>query len=122
MEGWAAPGTGIAIPARDAILESHVYWYTFSDELMREWEWSERYPGQAEILRYLNFVADRFDLKRDIQFNSRVTSAQYDEAANRWRVRTEHGRDICREVSRHSCRLSVHRQCAENSWPAGFQG
>ena len=58
---------------------------------MREWEWSERYPGQAEILRYLNFVADRFDLKRDIQFNSRVASAHYDEAANRWRVRTEHG-------------------------------
>jgi cation diffusion facilitator CzcD-associated flavoprotein CzcO len=71
--------------------ESHVYWYTFSDELMREWEWSERYPGQSEILRYLNFVADRFDLKRDIQFSSRVISAQYDEAANRWRVRTEQG-------------------------------
>jgi cation diffusion facilitator CzcD-associated flavoprotein CzcO len=71
--------------------ESHVYWYTFSPELMREWEWSERYPGQAEILRYLNFVADRFDLKRDIQFNSRVASAHYDEAANRWHVRTEHG-------------------------------
>ncbi len=71
--------------------ESHVYWYTFSPELMREWEWSERYPGQAEILRYLNFVADKFDLKRDIQFNSRVTSAEYDEAANCWRVRTEQG-------------------------------
>ncbi len=71
--------------------ESHVYWYTFSPELMREWEWSERYPGQAEILRYLNFVADKFDLKRSIQFNARVASAQYDEAANRWRVRTEQG-------------------------------
>jgi cation diffusion facilitator CzcD-associated flavoprotein CzcO len=71
--------------------ESHVYWYTFSPELMREWEWSERYPGQAEILRYLNFVADRFDLKRDIVFNSRATSAHYDEAANRWRVRTAQG-------------------------------
>jgi cation diffusion facilitator CzcD-associated flavoprotein CzcO len=72
--------------------ESHVYWYTFSPELMQEWEWSERYPGQAEILRYLNFVADKFDLKRDIQFNSRVTSAHYDEAANRWRVCTEQGK------------------------------
>jgi cation diffusion facilitator CzcD-associated flavoprotein CzcO len=58
---------------------------------MREWEWSERYPGQAEILRYLNFVADRFGLKRDIKFNSRVSSAHYDEAANRWRVRTDAG-------------------------------
>jgi cation diffusion facilitator CzcD-associated flavoprotein CzcO len=71
--------------------ESHVYWYTFSAELMREWEWSERYPGQAEILRYLNFVADKFDLKRDIQFNSRVASAHYDAATNRWHVRTEQG-------------------------------
>ena len=58
---------------------------------MREWEWSERYPGQAEILRYLNFVADRFDLKRDIRFNTRVVAAHYDEAANRWQVRTESG-------------------------------
>jgi cation diffusion facilitator CzcD-associated flavoprotein CzcO len=58
---------------------------------MREWEWSERYPGQAEILRYLNFAADRFDLKRDIRFNTRVASAHYDEAANRWRVQTEQG-------------------------------
>jgi cation diffusion facilitator CzcD-associated flavoprotein CzcO len=71
--------------------ESHVYWYTFSPELMREWEWSERYPGQAEIMRYLNFAADKFDLKRDIQFNTRVTSAHYDEGTNRWRVRSEQG-------------------------------
>jgi cation diffusion facilitator CzcD-associated flavoprotein CzcO len=71
--------------------ESHVYWYTFSPDLMREWEWSERYPGQVEIMRYLNFVADRFDLKRDIHFNTRVVSAHYDDAANRWRVRTEQG-------------------------------
>jgi cation diffusion facilitator CzcD-associated flavoprotein CzcO len=71
--------------------ESHVYWYTFSPDLMREWEWSERYPGQPEIMRYLNHVADRFDLKRDILFNTRVTAAHYDEAANRWRVRTEAG-------------------------------
>jgi len=71
--------------------ESHVYWYTFSPELMREWEWSERYPGQAEILRYLNFVADRFDLKRDIRFNTRVVAASYDEQANRWHVCTEDG-------------------------------
>ena len=71
--------------------ESHAYWYTFAPELMREWEWSERYPGQAEIMRYLNFIADRFDLKRDIQFNTRVASAHYNESANRWHVRTESG-------------------------------
>jgi cation diffusion facilitator CzcD-associated flavoprotein CzcO len=71
--------------------ESHAYCYTFSEELMREWEWSERYPEQPEIMRYLNYVADRFDLKRDIRFNTRVVAASYDEAANRWTVRTETG-------------------------------
>jgi cation diffusion facilitator CzcD-associated flavoprotein CzcO len=71
--------------------ESHAYWYTFCPELMREWEWSERYPAQPEIMRYLNFVADRFELKRDVQFNTRVTAAHYDEVANRWLVRTEQG-------------------------------
>ena len=71
--------------------ESHSYCYSFSDELMREWEWSERYPGPPEILRYLNHVADRFDLKRDIRFNTRVKSAHYDETANLWRVTTEAG-------------------------------
>ena len=74
--------------------ESHAYWYTFSQELMREWEWTERYPGQPEIMRYLNHVADRFDLKRDIRFNTRVAAAHYDEAANLWRVRTEAGETI----------------------------
>jgi cation diffusion facilitator CzcD-associated flavoprotein CzcO len=71
--------------------ESHSYCYSFSDELMREWEWSERYPGPPEILRYLNFVADRFDLKRDIRFNTRVTSAHYDAPENCWRVATDTG-------------------------------
>ncbi|HZB94906.1 MAG TPA: NAD(P)/FAD-dependent oxidoreductase [Herpetosiphonaceae bacterium] len=71
--------------------ESHVYWYTFSRELMHEWEWSERYPGQAEIMRYLNFVADKFGLKRDIRFNTRVTGARYDADANRWIVATAQG-------------------------------
>ena len=71
--------------------ESHSYCYSFSDELMREWEWSERYPGPPEILRYLNHVADRFDLKRDIRFNTRVISAHYDETTNLWRVSTDAG-------------------------------
>ena len=71
--------------------ESHSYGYAFSEELMREWEWSERYPQPPEILRYLNFVADRFDLKRNIQFNTRVSAAHYDEEANIWRVTTQSG-------------------------------
>lgn len=71
--------------------ESHSYCYSFSDELIQEWEWSERYPEQPEILRYLNFVAEKFDLKRNIKFNTRVVGACYDEAANRWEVESESG-------------------------------
>ncbi len=71
--------------------ESHAYCYSFSKELMQDWEWSERYPEQPEIMRYLNHVADRFDLRRNIRFNTRVTAAYYDEAANRWHVTTEAG-------------------------------
>jgi cation diffusion facilitator CzcD-associated flavoprotein CzcO len=74
--------------------ESHAYCYSFDEDLMREWQWSERYPEQPEILRYLNHVADRFDLQRDIRFNTRVASAHYDEAANRWHVRTEAGEEF----------------------------
>src|SRR5271154_3786343 len=62
--------------------ESHCYSYSFSKELEQEWEWSERYPQQPEILRYLNHVADRFDLHRNIRFKTRVTGAEDDAAAN----------------------------------------
>ena len=74
--------------------ESHGYCYTFSEELRRDWDWSERYPGQAEILRYLNFVADRLDLKRDIRLGTKVTGASYDERANRWHVTTASGETL----------------------------
>jgi cation diffusion facilitator CzcD-associated flavoprotein CzcO len=71
--------------------ESHTYCYTFSEQLLQEWEWSARYPAQAEILRYLNHVADRFDLRRNIRFVTRVRAAHYDAAANLWRIATERG-------------------------------
>ena len=71
--------------------ESHSYCYAFSDQLVKDWEWSERYPAQPEIMRYLNYVADRLDLKRDIRFATRVTAAHYDEASNRWHVTTNTG-------------------------------
>ena len=71
--------------------ESYSYSYSFSKELEQEWEWSERYPEQPEIMRYLNHVADRFDLRRDILLGSRVAAASYDEAANRWNIRTGSG-------------------------------
>ncbi|WP_255568983.1 flavin-containing monooxygenase [Neoroseomonas alba] len=71
--------------------ESHSYAFYFDEALLQDWNWSERYPGQAEILRYLNHVADRFDLRRNIRLNARVMAAEYDEAANLWHVRTEDG-------------------------------
>jgi cation diffusion facilitator CzcD-associated flavoprotein CzcO len=71
--------------------ESHSYCYTFSEELLAEWAWSERYPEHSEIRRYLNHVVDRFDLKRDITFNARVTAADWDDAANRWQLTTDTG-------------------------------
>jgi cation diffusion facilitator CzcD-associated flavoprotein CzcO len=71
--------------------ESHCYSYSFSGELEQDWEWSERYPRQPEILRYLNHVADRFDLRRNIRFKARVTAAEYDAPANLWQVTTESG-------------------------------
>ncbi len=70
---------------------SNVYQYWFSKELNDEWSWSERYPGSPEIQRYLDFVADRFDLRKDIQFNTRATAASYDEAAKRWTITTDRG-------------------------------
>jgi cation diffusion facilitator CzcD-associated flavoprotein CzcO len=71
--------------------ESETYGYTFSKELQQEWDWKEHYSGQPENERYLNFVADKFELRKDIQFNSHVTSAVYDQAANQWEVQLESG-------------------------------
>jgi cation diffusion facilitator CzcD-associated flavoprotein CzcO len=71
--------------------ESHAYRYMFSRELFEEWEASERYPGPAEIRAYLGHVARKLDLRRDIQFDTRVTAARYDEAANRWHIETSAG-------------------------------
>ncbi|MBW1886029.1 MAG: NAD(P)/FAD-dependent oxidoreductase [Deltaproteobacteria bacterium] len=71
--------------------ESYYYCFSFSEELAQEWEWSGKYPEQPEIERYLNHVADRFDLRRNIQLSTRVASARFDDAENRWEVRTEQG-------------------------------
>src|SRR5579864_99021 len=73
------------------------YSYTFDPELERAWTWSEKYATQPEILRYLGFVADRYDLRRDIRFNTKVTAATWDEAAQRWLLTTNNGPGIsCR--------------------------
>jgi cation diffusion facilitator CzcD-associated flavoprotein CzcO len=74
--------------------ESYYYSYSFSDEIQQEWQWTCRYPEQPEILRYLNFVADKLDLRPDIQFGTRVNSALWDEPGNRWRVTTDTGQNV----------------------------
>jgi len=72
--------------------ESYSYGFSFSEELLQEWDWKEHFSGQPENERYLNYVADKFDLKRDIQFNTRVSKAVYDEPKNRWQIKTLDGR------------------------------
>jgi cyclohexanone monooxygenase len=81
-------------PGARCDIESMDYSYSFSEALQQEWRWSERYAGQAEILRYINHVADRFDLRRDIQFETRVTAAHFDEATTRWIIRTDGGERV----------------------------
>ena len=71
--------------------ESYTYGYAFSEELLQEWDWKEHYSGQPENERYLNYVADKFDLRRDIQLHARVASAIYDERAHCWQIHTEAG-------------------------------
>ena len=70
------------------------YSYSFDEDLQQEWEWPERYPTQSEILAYLNHVADRFDLRPNISFNTRVDAAVFDETSNRWRVKTDDGAEL----------------------------
>jgi cyclohexanone monooxygenase len=81
-------------PGARCDVESMDYSYSFSDELQQEWRWSERYSSQPEILRYINHVADRFDLRRDIQLSTRVTEAVFDEAAGSWNIRTDRGDEV----------------------------
>jgi cyclohexanone monooxygenase len=81
-------------PGARCDVESMQYSYSFSDELQQEWDWSERYAPQPEILRYANHVADRFNLRSEIQFNTRVDQAVFDESANTWSVATSDGKTV----------------------------
>eukprot|EP01042_Synura_sphagnicola_P032915 gene32915-42314_t len=78
------PGARCDVPSLE-------YSFSFSDELQQEWEWSERYPAQPEILRYLDHVADRFDLRREIRFNTWIQSARFDPDQGMWIVTTDTG-------------------------------
>ena len=81
-------------PGARCDVESVQYSYQFSPELEQEWEWTERYATQPEILKYANHVADRYDLRRDIQFETRVTKAEFVESDNSWVVETDKGQRI----------------------------
>ncbi|GHG99056.1 flavin-containing monooxygenase [Streptomyces rubradiris] len=81
-------------PGARCDIESLSYSYSFSPELDQEWEWSERYASQPEILRYIHHVADRFDLRRDVALRTRVTRAVYDEHSHLWQLSTDTGRTV----------------------------
>ena len=81
-------------PGARCDVESLEYSYAFDDTLQQDWHWPERYGNQPEILSYINHVADRFDLRRDVQLNTRVTSAEFDPGRNRWTVRTDKGDEV----------------------------
>ena len=90
--------------------ESYSYQYSFSQELIDEWEWSEHFSGQPEIERYLHFVADKFDFKCYIECHARVASVMYDEADKRWEIETQNGlRARARYVICATGLLSAHQ-------------
>ena len=74
--------------------EAYCYQYLFSEALYKGWSWSEKFPGQPEIERWMQYVADRLDLRKDIQFSTTIKSAHYDEAAERWTITTDKGQVI----------------------------
>ena len=85
-------------PGARCDIESLDYSYSWDPELDTEWEWSEKYATQPEILRYLQFVADKHDLRRDIRFETKVSAARWDDDAQRWHIRTEAGDEL---IGRH---------------------
>jgi acetone monooxygenase (methyl acetate-forming) len=74
--------------------EGYIYQYLFSEKLYKDWSWSEKFPGQPEIERWLHYVADTLDLRRDIQFSTMITSAHFDEERNRWTITTDRGETV----------------------------
>jgi cyclohexanone monooxygenase len=81
-------------PGARVDIESMAYSFSFSEELQQEWQWSEKYSPQPELLKYAQHVADRFELKRHIAFDTRVASAHFDEDADEWLVTTECGKHV----------------------------
>jgi cyclohexanone monooxygenase len=118
-------------PGARCDIESVQYSYSFSDEIQQEWDWTEYYASQPEILRYINFVADKLNLRRDIQLNTRITAAIFDEGTNRWELTAQNGeRFVSRFVVMATGCLSVPlepnfpelhtfsgRICRTSDWP-----
>ncbi|MCY3662258.1 MAG: NAD(P)/FAD-dependent oxidoreductase [bacterium] len=98
-------------PGARCDVESWDYCYSFSEELEQEWDWTERFPTQPELERYFNHVADRFDLRRDIQFDTRVERARFDEGRNRWVIDTSDGATVSARflVSAAGCLSEVNK-------------
>jgi cyclohexanone monooxygenase len=103
-------------PGARCDVESMDYSYSFCDDLQQEWHWTERYAAQPEILRYANHVADRFDLRRDIQFETRVTSAVFHEAEGCWQIETDRGD----RVSARFCIMATG--CLSDAQVPDFEG
>ena len=81
-------------PGARCDVASHEYSFSFSKELQQQWQWSEKFASQPEILQYLEHVAERFDLNKDIQLNTTVESAVYDEQTKRWNIATKDGQQF----------------------------
>jgi cyclohexanone monooxygenase len=103
-------------PGARCDVESMQYSFSFDNKLQQEWDWSERYAPQPEILRYAGHVADRYDLRRDIQFNTTVKSAVFDERANRWTVTTSDGQTT---IAQH---VVLATGCLSNARTPEFRG
>ncbi|MBT4488521.1 MAG: NAD(P)/FAD-dependent oxidoreductase [Rhodospirillaceae bacterium] len=116
-------GTGVGgtwywnrYPGARCDIMSMQYSYSFSEELDQEWNWSEKYSPQPDILAYAEHVAERFDLRKDIRFNTRVTAATFDEEAKRWQVETDQG-DV---ISAQFCIMAVG--CLSSANMPDFEG
>ena len=81
-------------PGAQCDSESHIYCYSFNEDILEEWQWSERYPSQPEVLEYLRFVTDRLDLRENIEFDTAVTGASFDETGSQWTISTDDGSEI----------------------------
>lgn len=103
-------------PGARCDVESMQYSYSFSEDLQQEWDWSERYAPQPEILKYANHVADRFDLRRDIQLDTRVDTATFDAATNRWSIATSDRRTVSATY------LILATGCLSNARLPAFKG